>query len=95
MGGWGRSALAIDVLDRVHGPHISGRNRCKRYHQNEVLKQRIYKDNKVYTSLDALEAAWYTAWDELSLEDVNECILGLPTRIQKVYENEGRNNFHG
>jgi DNA-directed RNA polymerase subunit RPC12/RpoP len=85
---------AIDVLDRVHGPQISGRNRCKRCHQNELLKQRIYKD-KVHTSLNALEATWYTAWHELSLEDVNECILGLPARIQKVYGNEGRNNFHG
>ena len=95
MDGWSRSALAVDVLDRMHGPHPTERNRCKGYHQNELLKQRIYKDNKVYTSLNALEAAWYTAWDELSLEDVNVCILGLPARIQKVYENEGRNNFHG
>jgi hypothetical protein len=60
----------------------------KIHHQNELLKQRI----KIYTSLNALEAAWYTAWNELSLEDVDECILGLPARIQKVYENEGRNN---
>jgi hypothetical protein len=59
------------------------------------LKQRIYKNNKIYTSLNALKAAWYIAWDELSLEDVNECILGLPAGIQKVYENEGGNNFHG
>lgn len=85
----------IAVLDRVHRAHLSGRNRCKEYHQNELLKQRICKDNKIYTSLNALEAAWYTAWDELSLEDVNECILRLPARIQKVYKNEGRNNFHG
>ena len=68
------------------------RTQSMQYHQNELLKQRIYKDNKVYTSLNTLEAAWYTAWHELSLEDVNECILGLPARIQKVYENEGRNN---
>jgi hypothetical protein len=47
----------------------------------ELLKQRIYKDNKIYTSLNALEAAWYTTGDELSLEDINECILGLPARI--------------
>jgi hypothetical protein len=52
----------------------------KIHHQNELLKQRIYKDNKIYTPLNALKAAWYTAWDVLSLH--------------KVYENEGRNNFH-
>lgn len=60
--------------------------RFKIHHQNELLKQRIYKDNKIYTSLNALKAAWYTAWDELSLEDVNECILGFRTYSKGLRE---------
>jgi len=47
----------------------------------ELLKQKIYKDNRIYTSFKALEHAWSSAWDELSIKEINKCILGLLGRI--------------
>lgn len=50
-------------------------------HIQELMKQQIYKNNRIYTSLNALEHVWSSTWDDLTLEDINECILGLSGRI--------------
>lgn len=61
----------------------------------EILKQKVYKNNKIYSNLDNLEMAWQNAWDQLIIDEINYCIYNCWKRIEKVYINRGRNNFHG
>jgi hypothetical protein len=59
------------------------------------MKKRIKRKYPIIDSIERLKAVWQEEWDLLSLDDINAIIENQPKAIQRYYNHNGNNNFHG
>jgi hypothetical protein len=59
------------------------------------MKKRIRRKYPIIGSIERLKAVWQEEWDLLSLDDINAVIENQPKAVQRCYNYNGDNNFHG